>query len=242
MLATRKQDFKGKIVAVSASGNVAQYTVEKVNQLGGKVITLSDSDGTIVDEAGVDQAKLAFVLDLKNNRRGRIKEYADKYKAVYIPGKSVWDVIREKGIHVDMAFPSACQNEIDMTNAEALVKNGCFCVSEGANMPSTLEAIQVYQENNVLYGPAKAANAGGVATSGLEMSQNSMRLSWTREEVDATTAWDHEEHPQGVPGRRPKPTARRATIWSAPISRASSRWPTPWLRTGSCSLPVSVSG
>jgi glutamate dehydrogenase (NADP+) len=184
MMATRKQDFKGKIVAVSASGNVAQYTFEKVNQLGGKVITLSDSDGTIVDEAGVDQTKLEFVLDLKNNRRGRIKEYADKFKATYIPGKSVWDVIREKSIHVDVAFPSACQNEIDKTNAEALVKNGCFCVSEGANMPSTLEAIRVFQENNVLYGPAKAANAGGVATSGLEMSQNSMRLSWTREEVD----------------------------------------------------------
>ncbi|MBN1440385.1 MAG: NADP-specific glutamate dehydrogenase [Anaerolineales bacterium] len=184
MLATRKQDFKGKVVAVSASGNVAQYTVEKVNQLGGKVITLSDSGGTVVDEAGVDAAKLAFVLDLKNNRRGRIKEYADKYKAAYIPGKSVWDVIREQGIHVDAAFPSACQNEIDLTNAEALVKNGCVCVSEGANMPSTLEAIRVFQESNVLFGPAKAANAGGVATSGLEMSQNSMRLSWTREEVD----------------------------------------------------------
>jgi glutamate dehydrogenase (NADP+) len=185
MLATRKQDFKGKIVAVSAAGNVAQYTVEKVNQLGGKVITLSDSDGTVVDEAGVDQAKLAFVLDLKNNRRGRIKEYADKYKATYIPGKSVWDVIREKSIHVDIAFPSACQNEIDKTNAEALVKNGCYCVSEGANMPSTLEAIQVYLNSNVLYGPAKAANAGGVAVSGLEMAQSSSRLFWTREEVDA---------------------------------------------------------
>ncbi len=185
MLSTRKLEIKGKTVAVSASGNVAQYTVEKVNQLGGKVITLSDSDGSIVDEAGVDKSKLDFVLDLKNNRRGRIKEYADKYKAVYIPGKSVWDVIREKGIHVDIAFPSACQNEIDKTNAEALIKNGCLCVSEGANMPSTLEAIQVYLDNNVLYGPAKAANAGGVATSGLEMAQNSSRLSWTREEVDA---------------------------------------------------------
>jgi glutamate dehydrogenase (NADP+) len=184
MMATRKQDFKGKIVAVSASGNVAQYTIEKVNQLGGKVITLSDSDGTVVDEAGVDSTKLEFVLDLKNNRRGRIKEYADKFKATYVPGKSVWDVIREKSIHVDVAFPSACQNEIDKANAEAIVKNGCFCVSEGANMPSTLDAIRVYQANNVLYGPAKAANAGGVATSGLEMSQNSMRLSWTREEVD----------------------------------------------------------
>ena len=184
MMATRKQEFKGKTVAVSASGNVAQYTVEKVNQLGGKVITLSDSNGVILDEAGVDKAKLDFVLDLKNNRRGRIKEYADKFKAEYIPNKSVWDVIREKGIHVDVAFPSACQNEIDKTNAEALVKNGCFCVSEGANMPSTLAAIRVFQDGNVLFGPAKAANAGGVATSGLEMAQNSMRLSWTREEVD----------------------------------------------------------
>jgi glutamate dehydrogenase (NADP+) len=184
MMATRKLDFKGKTVAVSASGNVAQYTVEKVNHLGGKVITLSDSNGVVVDEAGVDKTKLDFVLDLKNNRRGRIKEYADKFQVEYIPGKSVWDVIREKGIHVDVAFPSACQNEINKTNAEALVKNGCFCVSEGANMPSTLEAIQVYLDNNVLYGPAKAANAGGVATSGLEMAQNSMRLSWTSEEVD----------------------------------------------------------
>jgi glutamate dehydrogenase (NADP+) len=184
MLATRKQDFKGKVVAVSAAGNVAQYTVEKVIQLGGKVITLSDSGGVVVDEAGIDKTKLDFVLDLKNNRRGRIKEYADKFKAAYIPEKSVWDVIREKGIHVDVAFPSAFQNEIDKTNAEALVKNGCFCVSEGANMPSTLEAIRVFQENNVLFGPAKAANAGGVATSGLEMAQNSMRYSWTREEVD----------------------------------------------------------
>jgi glutamate dehydrogenase (NADP+) len=185
MMATRKIDFKGKIVAVSAAGNVAQYTVEKVTQLGGKVITLSDSGGTIIDEAGVDKAKLDFVLDLKNNRRGRIQEYADKFKCVYVPNKSVWDVIREKSLHVDVAFPSACQNEIDKANAEALVKNGCFCVSEGANMPSTLDAIRVYQNSNVLYGPAKAANAGGVATSGLEMAQNSMRLSWTREEVDA---------------------------------------------------------
>jgi glutamate dehydrogenase (NADP+) len=185
MLATRNQDFKGKVVAVSAAGNVAQYTVEKVIQLGGKVITLSDSSGVIVDEAGIDKAKLDFVLDLKNNRRGRIQEYADKFKTVYIPEKSVWEVIREKGIHVDVAFPSAFQNEIDVTNAEALVRNGCFCVSEGANMPSTLEAIRVFQANNVLFGPAKAANAGGVATSGLEMAQNSMRLSWTREEVDA---------------------------------------------------------
>ena len=184
MLATRGKEIKGKVAAISASGNVAQYTVEKLNQLGGKAITLSDSNGTVVDEAGVDDKKLAFVLDLKNVRRGRIKDYADKYKVPFYADKSVWDVIREKGLKIDLAFPSAHENEIDGNNAKALVKNGCYCVSEGANMPSTLDAIKVYQENNVLYGPAKAANAGGVATSGLEMSQNSMRLSWSREEVD----------------------------------------------------------
>lgn len=186
MLATRKQDFHGKTVVVSGAGNVAQYTVEKVNQLGGKVITLCDSDGTIVDEAGIDAEKLAFVMDLKNVSRGRIKEYADKYKGVtYYAGKSVWDVVKEQGIKLDVAFPSATENEIKKEHAEALVKNGCYCVSEGANMPSTLDAIEIYREHNVLYGPAKAANAGGVATSGLEMSQNSMRLSWGREEVDS---------------------------------------------------------
>jgi glutamate dehydrogenase (NADP+) len=189
MLATRGQEIKGKVAAVSASGNVAQYTVEKILQLGGKVITLSDSDGVIIDEAGVDKAKLEFVLELKNVRRGRIKEYADKYKVPYFPGKNTWEVLREKGIKVDLAFPSACQNEIDKTAAQALVKNGCYCVSEGANMPSTLEAIQIFLDSNVLFGPAKAANAGGVATSGLEMSQNSMRLSWTREEVDEKLSW-----------------------------------------------------
>jgi glutamate dehydrogenase (NADP+) len=184
MLATRNLDLKGKTVVVSGSGNVAQYTVEKVNQFGGKVISLSDSNGTIIDESGIDAQKLAFVMDLKNVRRGRIKEYADKFKAQYFENKSVWDVIREQGIKVDVAFPSATENEIDGKNAEALVKNGCFCVSEGANMPSNPDAIKIYQDNNVLYGPGKAANAGGVATSGLEMSQNSMRYSWTREEVD----------------------------------------------------------
>lgn len=184
MLATRKQDLKGKTVVVSGSGNVAQYTVEKVNHFGGKVISLSDSNGTIIDESGIDAQKLAFVMDLKNVRRGRIKEYADRFKAQYFENKSVWDVIREQGVKVDVAFPSATQNEIDGKNAEALVKNGCFCVSEGANMPSNPDAIKIFQDNNVLYGPGKAANAGGVATSGLEMSQNSMRYSWTREEVD----------------------------------------------------------
>jgi glutamate dehydrogenase (NADP+) len=184
MLATRSKDIEGTVAAVSASGNVAQYTVEKLLQLGSKVITLSDSNGTIVDEAGIDQEKLDYVLELKNIRRGRIKEYADRYGVPYFPNKSVWDVIREQGLKIDLAFPSAHENEIDGLDAAALVKNGCYCVSEGANMPSTLEAIKVYQEYDVLYGPAKAANAGGVATSGLEMSQNSMRLSWTREEVD----------------------------------------------------------
>ncbi len=186
MLATRKKDFNGKIVAVSGSGNVAQYTIEKVNQLGGKCVTASDSDGTIVDMEGIKGERWHFLMDLKNNRRGRIKEYAEKYpNAKYYAGKSVWDVIKEQNLKVDVAFPSATQNEINKEHAVALVKNGCFCVSEGANMPSTPEAIDVYLENNVLYGPAKAANAGGVATSGLEMSQNSMRLSWSREEVDA---------------------------------------------------------
>jgi glutamate dehydrogenase (NADP+) len=184
MLATRKMDFAGKRVVISGSGNVSQYAVEKVNHLKGKVITLSDSNGTIVDEEGIDEKKLAFVLELKNVKRGRIKEYADKYKVPYYEGKSVWQVIKDHGLKFDIALPCATQNEINKELAEAMVKNGCFCVAEGANMPSDLEAIKVYQENNVLYGPAKAANAGGVATSGLEMSQNSLRLSWTREEVD----------------------------------------------------------
>jgi glutamate dehydrogenase (NADP+) len=184
MLATRGKEIQGTVSAVSAAGNVAQYTVEKLLQLGGKIITLSDSNGTIVDEKGIDREKLDFVLELKNLRRGRISEYAERYKVPYYPNKSVWDVIGEQGVKVDLAFPSAHENEIDGKSATALVKNGCYCVSEGANMPSNLDAIKVYQENHVLYGPAKAANAGGVATSGLEMSQNSMRLSWSREEVD----------------------------------------------------------
>ena len=185
MLGTRNQKIQDKVVAVSASGNVAQYTVEKINQLGGKVITLSDSDGTIVDDAGVDKKKLEFVLDLKNVRRGRIKDYADEFKNVaYYAGKSVWDVIKEQGLKVDLAFPSAHENEIEGVHAEALIKNGCTLVCEGANMPSTVDAVGVYHENKVLFGPAKAANAGGVATSGLEMSQNSLRLSWSREEVE----------------------------------------------------------
>ncbi len=185
MLATRGLDFKGKTVAISGAGNVAQFAVEKVNQMGGKVISLCDSSACIIDDAGIDQNKCSYVLDLKNVRRGRISEYADQYKgtACY-EGKNVWDVIREQGIKVDIALPCATQNEINGKNAAALVKNGCYCVAEGANMPSTPDAIRIYQENKILYGPGKAANAGGVATSGLEMSQNSLRLSWTREEVD----------------------------------------------------------
>jgi glutamate dehydrogenase (NADP+) len=186
MLATRGLDFKGKTVAISGSGNVAQYAIEKVNQLGGKVISLCDSSSTIIDEKGIDGEKCNFVIDLKNVKRGRISEYADKYSGTTcFIGESVWDVIKNQGIKVDIALPCATQNEVDGPHAEALVKNGCICVSEGANMPSTPEAVRIYQDNNVLYGPGKAANAGGVATSGLEMSQNSMRLSWPREEVDA---------------------------------------------------------
>ena len=184
MLATRSQEIGGKAAVVSGSGNVAQYTVEKLNQMGARAITLSDSDGTIVDEAGIDGEKLEFIMELKNFRRGRISEYADQYKVPYYPRKSVWDVVREQNLKAELAFPSAHENEIDGPNASALVKNGCYCVSEGANMPSNLDAIQVFLNNRVLYGPGKAANAGGVAVSGLEMSQNSMRMSWSREEVD----------------------------------------------------------
>jgi glutamate dehydrogenase (NADP+) len=184
MLATRGLDFTGKTVAISGSGNVAQFAMEKVNQLGGKVVTLCDSHATIVDEEGICGDKCDFVMELKNVRRGRIKEYADKFGSVCYLGDSVWDVIRQQGLRVDVAIPCATQNEIDGRNAEALVKNGCFCVAEGANMPSTPEAVRAFQENNVLFGPGKAANAGGVAVSGLEMSQNSLKMSWTREEVD----------------------------------------------------------
>ena len=178
MLKTRSESFEGKICTVSGSGNVAQYTVEKLNELGAKCVSLSDSNGTIYDPAGIDAEKLAFVLELKNVRRGRIKEYADKYGAQYKQGERPW------GIECDCAFPSATQNEVNGDDAKTLLKNGCKLVAEGANMPSTPEAIDQYLAKKILYGPAKAANAGGVATSGLEMSQNSMRLSWTREEVD----------------------------------------------------------
>ncbi len=177
-LETRKQSFKGKTVTVSGSGNVAQYATQKATQLGAKVVSLSDSSGAIHDPKGIDEKKLAFVMELKNVRRLRIKEYADKFGCKYLDGKRPWS------IPCDIALPCATQNEVDESDAKALVKNGCMCVSEGANMPSTPEAIDVYLKAKILYGPAKAANAGGVATSGLEMSQNSMRLSWTREEVD----------------------------------------------------------
>jgi glutamate dehydrogenase (NADP+) len=179
MLKTRKETFKGKICTVSGSGNVAQYTVEKLNQLGAVPVTLSDSDGFIHDPKGVTPDKLAFVLDLKNVRRGRIQEYAKKYGCEFVAGKRPWVV------KCDAAFPSATQNEIEGKDADALLKNGCYVITEGSNMPSTPEAVEKFIEAKVLYGPGKAANAGGVATSGLEMSQNSMRLSWTREEVDA---------------------------------------------------------
>ncbi|NOY98870.1 MAG: NADP-specific glutamate dehydrogenase [Chloroflexi bacterium] len=184
MLTTRDESLEGKTAVVSGAGNVAQYTVEKLNRFGAKVVTLSDSSGSIVDEAGIDAEKLAFVMELKNVRRGRIKEYAEKYNVPYYAAKSVWDVVREQNLPLDLAYPSATENEIDAADAQALVANGCICVTEGANMPSTLEAIRVYQEAGILFGPAKAANAGGVATSGLEMSQNSMRLAWSRQEVD----------------------------------------------------------
>ena len=178
MLKSNNQTFKGKICTVSGSGNVAQYTVEKLNQLGAKPVSLSDSNGTIYDPDGINAEKLAFVMDLKNVRRGRIKEYADKFGAEYREGKRPWD------IKCDCAFPSATQNEVDGKDAATLLKNGCTLVAEGANMPSTPEAIEQFIAKKIMYGPGKAANAGGVATSGLEMSQNAMMMSWSREEVD----------------------------------------------------------
>ncbi|HUM03919.1 MAG TPA: NADP-specific glutamate dehydrogenase [Terriglobales bacterium] len=185
MLKTKKQNLEGKICLVSGSGNVSQYTVEKLLDLGAKPVTLSDSDGAIYDEEGITRDKLAFVMDLKNNRRGRIKEYTAKFKkAVYNPVDKKLDHNWLWNIKADCAFPSATQNEINAKDAAHLIKNGVKVVSEGANMPSTLDATKMFLDNKVLYGPAKAANAGGVATSGLEMAQNSMRISWTREEVD----------------------------------------------------------
>ncbi len=179
MLATKGDSFNGKIVAVSGSGNVAQFACEKATQLGGKVVTLSDSEGYIYDEAGIDAEKLAWVMDLKNNRRGRISEYVKQYPgAKFVAGKRPWEV------KADIALPCATQNELNGEEAKALIANGVKCVAEGANMPSTPEAIAAFQAANVLFSPGKASNAGGVATSGLEMSQNSLRLSWSAEEVD----------------------------------------------------------
>ncbi len=179
MLKTRGESLQDKICTVSGSGNVAQYTIEKVTELGGKCVTLSDSGGCVYDPAGIDAEKLAWVMDLKNVRRGRISEYAEKFPGVeYRAGARPWDV------PCQCAFPSATQNEISGEDAKTLLANGCYVVSEGANMPTVPEGVDLFVEQKILYGPGKAANAGGVATSGLEMSQNSMRMAWTREEVD----------------------------------------------------------
>ena len=179
MLETRGESFKGKNVVISGSGNVAQYAAEKVMELGGKVLTFSDSAGYILDEEGINVEKLAYVMELKNVKRGRIKDYVTKYpSARYFAGERPW------GVHCDVALPCATQNELNESEAKVLVENGCTCVAEGANMPSTPEAISVFLKARILYSPGKASNAGGVSTSGLEMSQNSLRLSWTSEEVD----------------------------------------------------------
>jgi glutamate dehydrogenase (NADP+) len=179
MLKTKNESFEGKNVVISGSGNVAQYAAEKVLQLGGKVLTLSDSGGYIHDKEGISAEKLAFVMDLKNNKRGRISEYVKKYpNATFHKGETPWHV------PCQIALPCATQNELNGEDAKALIKNGCICVSEGANMPSTPEAIHAFHEAKILFAPGKASNAGGVATSGLEMSQNSLRISWTRNEVD----------------------------------------------------------
>ncbi|MFH1779377.1 MAG: NADP-specific glutamate dehydrogenase [Candidatus Omnitrophota bacterium] len=178
MLKTKGESLGGKVCTVSGSGNVAQYTTEKLIQLGAKVVTLSDSNGFIYDEDGIDEKKLAYVFELKNVRRGRMKEYAKEFNCKYFENQQPW------GVKCDIAFPSAIQNEISGNDAKALAKNGCIAVGEGANMPTTPEGIKVFLNAKILYAPGKASNAGGVATSGLEMSQNSQRLSWTREEVD----------------------------------------------------------
>jgi glutamate dehydrogenase (NADP+) len=178
MLKTQGKAFDGLKVSVSGSGNVAQYATEKVNELGGTVVTLSDSSGYIVDNDGVKGEKWDFLMELKNVKRGRIKEYADKFGCEFHEGTGIWSV------PVDVALPCATQNELNGDDAKTLVKNGCYCVSEGANMPSTPDAVDVFLGKKILYGPGKAANAGGVAVSGLEMSQNSMRIGWSREEVD----------------------------------------------------------
>ncbi|MBN1636275.1 MAG: NADP-specific glutamate dehydrogenase [Deltaproteobacteria bacterium] len=178
MLNARDDSLEGKVCVVSGSGNVAQYTVEKLNQLGAKVVSLSDSNGTIYDKDGIDNEKLAWVMELKNIRRGRIREYAEKFGVDYYDGKRPW------GIKGDCAFPSATQNEISGKDAETLLNNGCYLVSEGSNMPTVPAGVDLFIEKKILYAPGKAANAGGVAVSGLEMSQNAMRLNWPRDEVD----------------------------------------------------------
>jgi len=185
MLTTKNQTLEGKTCLVSGSGNVAQYTTEKILDLGGKVLTLSDSNGYIYDEEGIDREKLAYIMELKNVRRGRIKEYTDKYKkAVYTPLEGNMDHNPLWNHKAQCAFPSATQNEINAKDAQNLIKNGVYVVSEGANMPTTIDGVNIFLDKKILYGPGKAANAGGVAVSGLEMSQNSQRLPWTREEVD----------------------------------------------------------
>jgi len=185
MLGTKGKTLEGKKCLVSGSGNVAQYTVEKILQLGGKVVTLSDSNGYIYDEEGITKEKLAYVMEMKNVRRGRIKEYIDKYKnAVYTPLDTNMDHNPLWDHKADCAFPSATQNEINAKDAQNLIKNGVTVVSEGANMPTTPDGVNIFLDHKLLYGPGKAANAGGVAVSGLEMAQNSMRFGWTREEVD----------------------------------------------------------
>lgn len=185
MLGTRSKTLEGRTCLVSGSGNVAQYTIEKILDLGGKVVTVSDSDGHIYDEAGIDRAKLAFLMELKNVRRDRIKEYAAKYKtAVYTPVDPKLDSNPLWNHKAECAFPSATQNEINGKDAQNLLRNGVYLVAEGANMPTTIDGVKVFLDAKILYGPGKAANAGGVAVSGLEMAQNSMRLPWIREEVD----------------------------------------------------------
>ena len=178
MLKTKKDSLDGKTVVISGSGNVAQYAAEKVLELGGKVVSMSDSSGSVYDKDGINKEKLEFIMHLKNVKRGRINEYSDKFGAEFMEGKRPW------GIKCDVALPCATQNEINEAEAKELVNNGCFVVAEGANMPSDAEAVNIFLSNKILFGPGKAANAGGVAVSGLEMSQNSMHLSWTREEVD----------------------------------------------------------
>ena len=178
MLKRKDESFEGKTITVSGSGNVAQYATEKATQLGGKVVSMSDSNGTIHDPNGIDEEKLAWIMDLKNIKRGRIKDYSEKFNCDHLNNKKPWL------IPCDIALPCATQNEINSDDAKTLIKNGCICISEGANMPSDSKAIDLFTEKKILFGPGKAANAGGVAVSGLEMSQNNMRLSWNRDEVD----------------------------------------------------------